>query len=234
MVALQAGAAGFLDAPVTRGLCAAVASGTVAAWVAEGKGVQVSNVVARELLQQLGLATAWQAIVCLSLLYNFRLLERRVGSGRFGAFVAYGVACSSIARAVSSRVLPDLRWLPGPVSIVVACVPPVLCNVASPAAASMFGLPITGKAYVLMAVTQVRALPVQIIATLHVARCNTRSPPVCMSHQPHRKQLFSGAYLDMQVSSRMRMFSMSVTYFLVCSWQYQAGCGLSSQLSQAL
>ena len=155
MAGLQAGAAGFANTPVSRGVVLVTAAGTVASWVAAGKGIRLENAIVREMAQQLGLQTAWQAIVCLTLLYNFRLLERRVGSGRFGAFVAYSVGCVTLGRVLLAKLAPSLRWVPGPVGLMAACIPPVLCNVVSPTATTFLGLPITEKAYVLFAVAQV-------------------------------------------------------------------------------
>jgi hypothetical protein len=137
MSVLQAGPSGFEHAGVMKGLCVASAVSTAVLWYLQDRGMTASALrkPLRLVLQHLAFRSSYEGFLCLGLLYNFRLLERRYGSAKFGSFMVLAELFSQAARLLLQRGLPvrlrSLRsWAPSPLSLATACIFPLLMDLA--------------------------------------------------------------------------------------------------------
>jgi hypothetical protein len=124
-----AGPAGFEHATVTKGICVASTVSTAVSWYLDGRISSIPALRApwRILQQRLAFPSATSGLFCIGLLYNFRLLERRYGSEKFGSFAALVGAASESGRLLQTFGIP---WPSGPLSLATACLCPFLMDLA--------------------------------------------------------------------------------------------------------
>jgi hypothetical protein len=152
MSILQAGAPGFAHTPVTKSIVLTTTVVTMASWYADSKFVHYAHPVIQEIRHQLGLRSIGHALLCVGLLYNFRVMERRGGSAKFAAFLLFSLAFSSGCRLIG-HIVSETKWERGPLPVTMACVPVALSSMAMPRATRLGG--ITDKAAILLASIQV-------------------------------------------------------------------------------
>lgn len=143
---MNAGAAGFAGCPVSKLVLAASISSSVAVQAVQGFHRRPPSYL-RFLAQSFVFRRPGELACGTLLLYYFRLFERRRGSAKQGAFVvsslALNYAVQTAASAALSAALPT-----GPYGLIFASFIPYMSDVPPAQRFSLFGLPLTDKAFV--------------------------------------------------------------------------------------
>ncbi|KAI8475844.1 MAG: hypothetical protein J3K34DRAFT_456033 [Monoraphidium minutum] len=150
---------GFAHAPVTKGLLLAstgaslVAHASARSHVAGSRGAPL---LFRGLGQGLAFKSPSQLLFAAFLLYQCRVIERQLGSTKYGAYVASVTGLSYILQLAASRLLrlPLAPLLPLPLPLALASLVPFALDVPATSSFALAGLAASEKAFVYLSGAQ--------------------------------------------------------------------------------
>eukprot|EP00892_Ulva_mutabilis_P012542 jgi/Ulvmu1/9660/UM054_0092.1 len=124
MSLVSAGEEGFASAPISKLIVLGSCAATFGSWIATARGVAS----ARPFVSLLAFDTFVQLAVFCGMMYNCRAFERRVGSRKFGSFLAGGIVLGLMTASACARLWHMQRGQHRLHFLPFLCLPSTLCN----------------------------------------------------------------------------------------------------------
>lgn len=124
MSLVAAGEEGFNYTPLSKIIVLATCTATLADWIAQARAVSTVSPV----LKALAFETVLQLGCFMLMMYNCRAFERRVGSRKFGSFVAGGIVAGLLVLVGWERWSTTQYGIHGLPFLPYLTLPPTLCH----------------------------------------------------------------------------------------------------------
>ncbi|CAM6032750.1 unnamed protein product [Sphagnum compactum] len=156
---MNAGPAGFYNAPVTKGIV--LTCGLVSVLVGTQGGARVCSLSYQKVVQKLELwrlvtspcvfSSTPELLFGLYLAYFFRVFERQIGSNKYLVFLLFSTAFTTILEVVTLAAFRGISLTPGPYGLIFASFVPFFFDIPISTRFKVFGVHFSDKSFVYLA-----------------------------------------------------------------------------------